>query len=153
MQFQAAISGVGYTPFTKRSGVSVLELATEACAHAIDDAGLAPSDVDGMASFMVMHDSVPCQSVATTLALPELRFSLDIDLGGQSPCHLVTQAAAAVSTGQAKHVLVYRALNGRSGRHPRFGAATAAAWHRRTSPAPGSWSGTAMPSSASRLSH
>lgn len=119
MQFNAAITGVGYTPFTKKSGVSVLELATEACANAVADAGLTPADVDGMASFMVMHDSVPCQSVATTLALPEIRFSLDIDLGGQSPCHLVTQAAAAVSTGQAKHVLVYRALNGRSG--PRVG--------------------------------
>jgi acetyl-CoA acetyltransferase len=53
--------------------------------------------------------------VATTLALPQLRYSLDVDLGGQAPCHLVTQAAAAIATGQADHVLVFRALNGRSG--------------------------------------
>ena len=66
-----------------------------------------------------MHDSVPTQAVATTLALPVLRYSLDLDLGGEAPCHLVTQAAAAVTTGQARHVVVFRALNGRSG--PRVG--------------------------------
>ena len=34
-----AIAGVGYTELTKASGRSVLDLATEACARAIDDAG------------------------------------------------------------------------------------------------------------------
>lgn len=119
MTERAAITGVGYTELTKRSGRSVLDLATEACRRAMSDAGLGPSDVDGVASFSVMHDSVPCQAVATTLALPGLRYALDVDLGGQAPCHLVRQAAAAVMTGQASHVLVFRAMNGRSG--PRVG--------------------------------
>lgn len=114
-QFQAAVTGVGYTELSKRSGRSVLDLATEACRNAIADAGLTTNDVDGVASFMVMHDSVPTQAVATTLGLPTLRYAVDLDLGGQAPCHLVTQAAAAVTTGQAKHVVVFRALNGRSG--------------------------------------
>lgn len=116
--FQAAITGVGYTPFTK-AGPNVLELAVEACREAIADAGLRTTDIDGIASFMVLRDSVPTQAVATSLAIPTMRFSLDVDLGGQAPCHLVAQAAAAVTTGQARHVLVYRALNGRSG--PRVG--------------------------------
>lgn len=116
---RAAITGVGYTELSKDSGRSVLELATEACRAAVADAGLTPADVDGIASFMVMHDSVPTQAVATAMAVPEMRFSLDVDLGGQAPCHLVTQAAAAVTTGQARHVVVFRALNGRSG--PRVG--------------------------------
>jgi acetyl-CoA acetyltransferase len=111
----AAVAGVGYTAFTAAAPQSTLELARDACAAAIEDAGLTSGDVDGVASFMVMHDSVPTQAVATVLGLPQLRFSLDIDLGGQAPCHLVTQAAAAVATGQAKAVLVYRALKGRSG--------------------------------------
>jgi acetyl-CoA acetyltransferase len=115
----AAITGVGYTALERRSGRSVLDLATDACRQAIADAGVERTGVDGIASFAVMHDSVPTQAVATTLALPQLRFSLDIDLGGQAPCHLVTQAAAAIATGQADHVLVFRALNGRSG--PRVG--------------------------------
>jgi acetyl-CoA acetyltransferase len=114
-RFHAAITGVGYTELTDRSGRSVLELADEACRRAIADAGLTAAEVDGIASFMVMHDSVPTQAVATTLCLPTLRYAVDLDLGGQAPCHLVTQAAAAVTTGQATHVVVFRALNGRSG--------------------------------------
>ena len=69
---------------------------------ALDDAGLEADEVDGMASFMVMHDSVPCQAVATSLAVPELRFALDIDLGGQAPCYLVWLAANLVETGAAE---------------------------------------------------
>ena len=112
---RAAVAGVGYTPFTASTPKSVLELARDACAEAIADAGMDRRDVDGIASFMVMHDSVPTQAVATVLGLPQLRFSLDLDLGGQAPCHLVAQAAAAVSTGQAEAVLVFRAMKGRSG--------------------------------------
>jgi acetyl-CoA acetyltransferase len=112
---RAAIAGVGYTAITKQADESVLSLARTACHNAIEDCGVALEDVDGIVSFSVMHDSAPTQAVATTLALPELRFALDIDMGGQAPCHLVTQAAAAVRTGQARAVLVYRAMKGRSG--------------------------------------
>jgi len=118
-QFRAAITGVGATTYTRASGRSVLSLADEAARAAIADAGLAPADIDGVASFMVMHDSVPTVALASSLALPGLTWALDIDLGGQAPCHLVAQAAAAVSTGQARHVVVFRAMNGRSG--PRVG--------------------------------
>jgi len=113
---RAAITGVGYTAFSRDSGRSVLDLAAEACAAAIDDAGLDRADVDGVASFSVMHDSVPCQAVATTLALPAQGLLLDVDLGGQAPCYLVGLAAAAIHAGMARHVLVFRAMNGRSGR-------------------------------------
>jgi acetyl-CoA acetyltransferase len=112
---KAAITGVGYTQFSSNSGRSVLELAATACRAAIDDAGLDRSDVDGVLSFMVMHDSVPSQAVATVLGLPEQRLLLDIDLGGQAPCYLVTLAAAAIAAGHARHVVVFRAMNGRSG--------------------------------------
>ncbi|HEX5120518.1 MAG TPA: lipid-transfer protein [Pseudonocardiaceae bacterium] len=117
---KAAICGVGYTPFSRRAGVSTLELARSACADALADAGLTAQDVDGIASFMVMFDSVPTQAVATALAVPELRFGLDVNLGGQAPCYLVAQAADAVTSGAADVVLVYRAMRGRSG--PRVGA-------------------------------
>ena len=119
MTAKAAVAGVGYTAFTRDSGRSVLDQATEACRNALDDAGLEPSQMDGIVSFQVMHDSVPAQAVATTLALPGLRLSVDADLGGQAPCHLVGLAASAIETGQARAVLVYRAMNGRSG--PRVG--------------------------------
>jgi acetyl-CoA acetyltransferase len=112
---QAAISGVGYTEFSDDSGASVLALAREACAAALEDAGLAAAQVDGLASFMLNDDSAPCLAVATSLALGDLRLVLDLSLGGQAPCHLVNLAAQAVCSGQANHVLVFRAMNGRSG--------------------------------------
>lgn len=114
MSGEAAITGVGYTPFSRASGTTVLDLAQRACRAALDDAGLAPSEVDGIASFMLNDDSVPCTAVATTLGVPQLRLALDLNLGGQAPCHLVWQARNAIVTGQARHVLVFRAMNGRS---------------------------------------
>jgi len=111
----AAIAGIGYTPFSAQAGRSVLDLAAEACQAALDDAGLPATEVDGLGSFMVMHDSVPCQAVATTLGIGELRLSLDLDLGGQAPCHLVSLASAAITAGLADSVLVFRAMKGRSG--------------------------------------
>jgi acetyl-CoA acetyltransferase len=112
---KAAIAGVGYTDLTADSGRSVLGLAAEAGRRALDDAGLDASEIDGIASFMVMHDSVPCQALATALAVPELRFVVDADLGGQAPCYLTWLAAMAVESGHARNVLVFRAMNGRSG--------------------------------------
>jgi len=112
---KAAVAGVGFSPFSRESGRAVLALAHEACLAAIEDAGLDVAEVDGVVSFSLNHDSVPCPAVATALALPELRFAADLDLGGQAPCHLVGLAAMAIETGHARNVLVFRALNGRSG--------------------------------------
>ena len=111
----ASLVGVGFTPFSRDSGRSVLSLATEAVANAIGDAGLRPADVDGMGSFMLSDDSVPCVAVSSALGMGELRSVLDLQLGGQAPCHLVWQAAQTVARRDAEVVVVYRALNGRSG--------------------------------------
>ena len=111
----AALVGVGFTPFTRASGRSVLALATEAVAGAVGDAGLRLDEVDGLSSFMVSDDSVPCVAVSSALGLGPLRTVLDVQLGGQAPCHLVWQAAQSVARGDAEVVVVYRALNGRSG--------------------------------------
>jgi acetyl-CoA acetyltransferase len=110
-----AIAGVGYTSFTRKSGRSVLDLATEACRNAAVDAGLALREIDGVGSFSVFSDSVPCSAVATALALPTLRYTLDLNAAGQSPCHAVQMAALAIRSGCANAIVIFRALNGRSG--------------------------------------
>ncbi|MCU4185932.1 hypothetical protein K6U06_16295 [Acidiferrimicrobium sp. IK] len=115
MERATAIAGVGYTKLSKRSGRSVLDLATEACRAAIEDAGLGLSDVDGVGSFMVLGDSVSSEAVATALALRQSRYVMDFQQGGQSPAWVVANAAMAVSLGYAENVVVFRALNGRSG--------------------------------------
>lgn len=116
----AAIAGVGFSPLTRQSGRSVLSIASEACAAALADAGLATSDVDGIGSFMVSGDSVPAVAVSTALGCGPLGMALDLNLGGQAPCLLAWQAAQAIVRGDADVVLIYRALNGRSG--PRVGS-------------------------------
>ena len=53
-----AISGIGWTEYSKKSGRTVRSLASEACLKAIDDAGLNVTDIDGFVSFN-FNDSVP----------------------------------------------------------------------------------------------
>ncbi|MBL7660545.1 lipid-transfer protein, partial [Escherichia coli] len=48
---QAAIVGIGATDFSKNSGRSELRLAAEAVLDALADAGLSPTDVDGLTTF------------------------------------------------------------------------------------------------------
>lgn len=112
---QAAVAGVGYTPFTRGSGCSTLELATRAGLAAIDDAGLAASDVDGVANFSLHGDSPDCEAMATGLGARSLRWFFDCGQGGQVPAFVLGQAALAVQAGHAETVVVFRALNGYSG--------------------------------------
>ena len=72
-------------------------------------------EIDGVGSFSVFNDSVPCSAVATALALPTLRYTLDLNAAGQSPCHAIQMAASAIRSGYANAIVIFRALNGRSG--------------------------------------
>ncbi|MGW1516517.1 lipid-transfer protein [Streptomyces sp. NPDC001436] len=115
---RAAIAGIGATEFSKDSGRSELKLAVEAVHAALDDAGLAPADVDGMVTFTM--DTSPEITVAQAAGIGELSFFSRIHYGGGAACATVQQAALAVATGVAEVVVCYRAFNERSGR--RFGS-------------------------------
>ncbi|RSM55828.1 lipid-transfer protein [Actinoplanes sp. ATCC 53533] len=117
----AAIVGIGATEFSKDSGRSELRLAVEATRAALDDAGLRPSDVQGMVTFAM--DTNAEVAVARELGVGELSFLSRIAYGGGAACAVVQQAVLAVSAGLAEVVVCYRALNERSGR--RFGQASA----------------------------
>jgi acetyl-CoA acetyltransferase len=114
----AAIVGIGATEFSKDSGRSELQLACEAILAALDDAGLQPSDVDGLTTFTM--ETNPEIIVARSLGIGELTFFSRIGYGGGAACASVQQAAMAVATGVADVVVCYRAFNERSG--VRFGA-------------------------------
>lgn len=111
---EAAIAGIGQTTFSKNSGVSELALACEAVSKAIDDAGIDPSEVDGLATFTL--DSSDEVEVARACGLGDLTMFAKINYGGGAAVGLVHQAAMAVATGAAKNVVVWRAMNGRSGK-------------------------------------
>ena len=46
-----AIVGIGWTPFTRESGLSVGTLAAQAALAAIEDAGLRVEDIDGLVTY------------------------------------------------------------------------------------------------------
>jgi acetyl-CoA acetyltransferase len=118
---RAAVVGIGATEFSKRSGRSELQLAAEAVSAAIDDAGLAPEDVDGLVTYTM--ESNPEIQVAQAVGIGELTYFTRIHYGGGAACATLQQAALAVSAGVADTVVCYRAFNERSGR--RFGAGRA----------------------------
>jgi acetyl-CoA acetyltransferase len=119
---KAAIAGAGATEFSKDSGRSELRLAAEAVRAALADAGLAPTDVDGLVTFSMDNNTEI--AVAREVGIPSLRFFSRIQYGGGAACATVQQAAMAVATGVADVVVCYRAFNERSGQ--RFGQVSSA---------------------------
>jgi len=115
---KTAIVGIGATEFSKDSGRSEMSLACEAVVAALDDAGIAPSEVDGMACFSA--ETNPEVEIARHTGMGELTFFGRVHYGGGAACGTVHQAAMAVASGAADVVVCYRAFNERSGR--RFGA-------------------------------
>ena len=112
---KAAIVGVGCTKFSRESGRSVLQLASEAIEAALADAGLEREAVDGLLSYH-LGDSVPVAVVARTLGLPRFRWHNDYYGGGSQCASILGDAAMAIEAGLADTIVIYRALNGRSGK-------------------------------------
>ncbi|TDD00362.1 lipid-transfer protein [Saccharopolyspora terrae] len=114
---KTAIAGIGATEFSKDSGRSELQLAAECVRGALADAGIEPSDVDGLVTFTM--DTNTEVAVAREVGIPNLSYFSRIHYGGGAACATVQQAAMAVATGMAEVVVCYRAFNERSGQ--RFG--------------------------------
>ena len=110
---EAAIAGIGQTPYSKNSGVSELALATQAVRAAIEDAGIAPSEVDGLVTYTM--DSSDEVEVARAVGIGDMTYWSQVNYGGGAAVGLIAHAAMAIATGAARNVVVYRALNGRSG--------------------------------------
>lgn len=115
---KAAIAGIGATEFSKNSGRSELRLAVEATLTALADAGIHPGEVDGLCSFTMDNNSE--QEIFRAIGGRDLKFFSRIAQGGGAACAPLQQAALAVSSGVAKVVVCYRAMNERS--EYRFGA-------------------------------
>lgn len=111
---QAVIVGIGQTEFSKNSGRSELQLAAECVNAAIQDAGLEPTQIDGLTTFTL--DNSDEIEVARAVGCGDLTFYSRVNYGGGAALGIVHHAAMAVATGSANYAVGYRALNGRSGR-------------------------------------
>jgi acetyl-CoA acetyltransferase len=118
-----AIAGIGETAYTKAGGTArtEIDLACEAIARAVTDAGLSLRDVDGLVSYS--GERAVLAEVAQTLGLGALRYTGLYPGGGSAAAGVVHNAAVAVGAGTAQTVVCYRSIC--QGQHLRFGRARA----------------------------
>ncbi|MFG2090307.1 MULTISPECIES: thiolase C-terminal domain-containing protein [unclassified Spirillospora] len=109
---RAVVSGVGETEFSKASGRSTTRLAFEAVSAAAADAGIDPARIDGVVPYPM---GPTAEDVISVFGLPDVTFTAVPHLGGASAIAGLRLAALAVESGQAEHVAVFVARNGRSG--------------------------------------
>ena len=116
-----AICGTGYSAISRSSDTTVGVLTLDACRAALDEAGLTPKDVDGMATYPASGDSVPCFYVVESLGIPGLNWFED--LFGWMPAGItpVIAAAHAVARGACDVALTFRSVKRNRERPPGIG--------------------------------
>ena len=107
LQDRTAIAGIGQTAFGKGLEDSELSLACQAIKAAIDDAGLKPSDVDGLVMYSMENGREV--EIARNVGLGDVTYFGEIGYGGGAGCGTVGHAAMAVATGQCRAAVAWRA--------------------------------------------
>ena len=102
----AVISGIGISQIGRKTGVPGMELTLESAQEAIADAGLDPSDIDGIASL----GETPVDLVAEQFNLSP-GWAVQGGFGRYGLLTPVVDACEAVTSGRARHVLVYRTVH------------------------------------------
>src|ERR1700721_1580159 len=101
----AIVSGIGMSRIGRKTGISGVELTVESTMAAIADAGISPSDIDGIATI----GDTPIAVTAEHLGISPLWTG-----GSMGHYGLLTPAVdafEAVGNDAARHVLVYRTVN------------------------------------------
>jgi acetyl-CoA acetyltransferase len=99
-----AIAGVGYSDVGRHTGLSERHHAAQAALRALDDAGLAPSDVDGAAT--MGGDAV---DFAAMLGMIPLRWAVNVSIGPAFVAPAI-EAAMAVATGMCEVAVAFRLM-------------------------------------------
>jgi hypothetical protein len=111
-EHDAVLSGVGRSAIGRRLLVDPLSLAVDACLAAVADAGLEPSDIDGLSTYpggvgMGMSEG-GVSAVEEALRLHPTWTNGGMDLPG--PGGALVAAMLAVSSGLCRHVLCFRTV-------------------------------------------
>ncbi len=101
---QACVSGIGETAYMRGSSKTAFELQIESSLKAIADAGLKPSQIDGVIPIGIVSGTA--DDFIENFGITDLRFSAVVPHGGASPVMALQAAAAAVATGACNHVLI-----------------------------------------------
>ena len=109
---KAAVTGVGETAYLRGTDRTALSFQLEASLAAISDAGLKPTDIDGLIPYG--HGAV-AEDFITNFGIQDLRFSATTPMGGASCVAAIQAAMAVIDAGICKHVLISLGRTGYSG--------------------------------------
>lgn len=109
---QGAVTGVGETEYMRGTDRTPLSLQLEASLKAIDDAGLKPTDIDGVIPYGL---GAVAEDFVTNFGISDLRFSATTPMGGASAVAAIQCAIAAIHAGICNHVLLAIGRTGHSG--------------------------------------
>lgn len=122
LEEECIISGIGQSDVGRKMNTPVMDLTLDACLLAIHDAGLTPTDIDGVISWPgavsqaegLAPASPGSSGPGVHAVMDALRIQPNWHYGGPETPGMfaaVIQACMAVASGMSRHVLVYRALN------------------------------------------
>ena len=104
---KCAIVGIGFSEFGKRVAKSTMTLTLEGCKRAIEDAGIAKDDVDGLLVALPSGEGERhgwvCR-LGSFLGISST-FSVGLDIGGATPIAMVQLATMAINAGMCNTVV------------------------------------------------
>jgi acetyl-CoA acetyltransferase len=116
-----AIVGIAETDYVRGSPQTPLEMMLGTARAALDDAGLAAGEVDGL---IPPPGYTTFEELAANLGLTDVRYTTTVHMGGASSTATLQQAALAIASGTAEVVLAvvgwkgYGAVKARDGVRP-----------------------------------
>ncbi len=116
---KAAIVGIAESDYVRGADRSVAELIFDVSMRAIADAGLKPSDINGV---IPPPGFVSTEEIAANLGMAEVTYSVTVHMGGASPTAALQSAAMSIAAGITDCVLVTFGWNGYSALRPRTDA-------------------------------
>jgi len=111
---RAAVVGIAETPFAKHLLPTETELACDVVLAALEDAGIKPSEVDGLASYNM--ETTAEHELAKNLGLGDVTFFAQTSHGGGGGPGTVGLLAMAIATGQCRVGVAWRSRKRGSGK-------------------------------------
>lgn len=105
---KVAIVGVGYTHLTRVPEKSEIEYGVEACRMAAEDAGLDPSEIDGICIQVHHYPPPETEAIARGLGMKQINWSKE---GGPLGIGSVGMAGEVLDRGEAKAIVVAKIMN------------------------------------------
>ncbi|MCH2173767.1 lipid-transfer protein [Myxococcota bacterium] len=116
---KAAVVGIGQTPFGKGLGRTEYDMGLEAILAACEDAGISPSEIDGLVRFDM--ESLDEEMLLSALGNPDLSYFIGTPMGGGGSASVLVHAALGIASGMAETIVCYRSRA--RGKNSSFGKA------------------------------